>query len=189
MITIPLSFFALLDDFKEHKNIKEILLEKINATESEKIYQKDKYYGDSINRLDWSKNQNFDREWVKYLKPFLQKHFDDCAKKLNYQRALIHSIWFQQYNQNDYHGWHIHEHHYTGVYYLQFPENAPKTEVIDHENNKVKIDAKEGDIVIFPSIAIHRAPIVKNDLTKTIVSFNIEFFDIQTDYMKVIDNL
>jgi hypothetical protein len=53
----------------------------------------------------------------------------------------------------------------------------------------LEINVKEGDIVIFPSIAIHRAPVVKNDLTKTIISFNIEFFDIQPDYMQVIDGL
>lgn len=189
MTKIPLTVFSLLDEFKPHKDIQKELIEKINRTENEKIYQKDEYYGDSITRLDWSKNQNFNREWVEFLKPHLQTHFDACAKELNYQKSLIHSVWFQQYEQNDYHGWHIHEHHYTGVYYLEFPKDAPKTELVDHLNNKTVIDAKEGDIVIFPAIAIHRAPKVEKTIRKTIISFNIEFFDIQPEYMKVIDNL
>ena len=185
----PLSFFMLIDKLKEHYKIKNQLINLLVDTQSEKLYQKNEYYGDSISRLDWLENKNLNREWVQYLIPNLQKHFDLCAKELNYQKAQIHSVWFQEYNQNDYHGWHIHEHHYTGVYYLKFPKNAPKTELVDHQNNKLEINVKEGDIVIFPSIAIHRAPVVKNDLTKTIISFNIEFFDIQPDYMQVIDGL
>jgi predicted 2-oxoglutarate/Fe(II)-dependent dioxygenase YbiX len=97
-------------------------------------------------------------------------------------------MWFQQYVINDKHGWHTHAENYTGVYYLEMPEEAPKTELIDQYNinKKITIDAKEGDIVIFPSFIIHRAPKVQSDTRKTIISFNLEFYLIDEDIFKVI---
>ena len=54
-------------------------------------------------------------------------------------------------------------------------------------NKKITIDAKEGDIVIFPSFIIHRAPKVQSDTRKTIVSFNLEFNLIDKNIFKVIE--
>jgi hypothetical protein len=44
-------------------------------------------------------------------------------------------------------------------------------------------DIKEGDVLIFPSNLVHRAPKIKNNLRKTIISFNIDFnkFNINVD--------
>jgi uncharacterized protein YbbC (DUF1343 family) len=45
-------------------------------------------------------------------------------------------------------------------------------EACSKQNKKIVLDVKEGDIVMFPSYTIHRAPVIKNDIRKTIVSFN-----------------
>ena len=62
------------------------------------------------------------------------------------------------------------------MYYLEFPPGSPSTEILDHNDNLHIVDAKEGDIIIFPSVLVHRAPPVKHQLRKTIISFNIEIY-------------
>lgn len=191
MKKIEIGSIALLKKFKYHDNIKKELLEKINSSHSDVLKVKDQYYGDSIKRLDWSKNLEYDREWVKFVKPKLEEHFNQCALNLHYQKCEVRGIWYQQYVKNDNHGWHIHGENYTGVYYLEFPDVAPKTELIDQFNihKKISVDAKEGDIIIFPSYIIHRSPVVINDIRKTIISFNLEFSLINSDIFSIIDNL
>ena len=54
---------------------------------------------------------------------------------------------------------------YTGVYYLQFPKGATKTQLVN-EQKIFEVDAKEGDIVIFPSFIIHRSPKITEDVEK-----------------------
>ena len=100
-------------------------------------------------------------------------------------------MWYQQYVKNNIHGWHTHGENYTGVYYLDFPKNASKTELIDQYNihKKITIKAKEGDVVIFPSFIIHRSPKMTNDTKKTIISFNLQFNNINSSIFSTIDNL
>jgi hypothetical protein len=176
----------LLESFKKHKEIKKQLLNLIQNNYSENLYVKDDLYSQSISKLDWSMSSNFEREWVKLFKPYLQEHFNKCANILGYRTCHIKNLWFQQYTKNDTHAWHIHSDHYTGVYYLEFPKKSTKTEIVDHFNKKTKINAKEGDIVIFPSFLVHRSPIIKHNVIKTIISFNIEFEGIYKGYMEKI---
>ena len=35
-------------------------------------------------------------------------------------------------------------------------------------------DVQEGDLILFPSHLVHRAPVVKDDIIKTIISFNLD---------------
>tara|TARA_B100001057_G_scaffold342806_1_gene343744 strand:- start:92 stop:694 length:603 start_codon:yes stop_codon:yes gene_type:complete len=188
---IKLGTTALLKPFEYHKVMKDTLMDKIEKSYNDNLNVKDDYYGDVVHRLDWSKNLDYDREWVKYVKPGLQEHFEICANDLNYKGCKIKGMWYQQYVKNNTHGWHIHGENYTGVYYLELPDDTPKTELIDQYdiNKKITIDANEGDIVIFPSFIIHRAPKVLNDSRKTIISFNLEFDIINEKIFDIIDNL
>jgi hypothetical protein len=63
------------------------------------------------------------------------------------------------------------------VYYLDLPDHAPKTQLINPFNQEqiVMPDIKEGDILVFPSYVIHRAPKIKENINKTIISFNCNF--------------
>ena len=174
---IKLNTTALLKPFKYHNEMKDTLRSLIETSYCESIDVKDSNCGDEISRLDWSKYPDFDREWVKYVKPRLQEHFEICADDLNYRGCRIKGLWYQQYIKNNIHDWHIHGDNYTGVYYLELPDDTPKTELIDQYNKKITIEADEGDIVIFPSFIIHRAPKMQSDSRKTIISFNLEFED------------
>jgi len=191
MLKFKLDTPCILNTFKDHKKIKNNLIDLIKKTYSDKLKINDNYYGDLIHRLDWSKSTDPKRKWTKYLVPFIQKYFDDCANQLGYQEADIKNLWFQQYNINGKHGWHIHSENYTGVYYVKFSEKSGKTELINPflQNKKIIINAKEGDIIIFPSYVIHRATEQLDNSEKIIVSFNINFNKILPDVIQRINNI
>lgn len=156
------SFFKeqLLNSFKQEKNF----LSNLNST-----------YDDNINRLDWDKSSDFERPWVKLIINDLKEHFKKSFNKINYSDVLIKKIWFQQYEKDGTHGWHIHGDNYTGVYYVSFKKTYAKTQIeIPLKNEIIEIDAEEGDIVLFPSFIVHRSSIQKIEETKTIISFNLE---------------
>ena len=186
-MVINLNCAAILKKLDCHNKVKEKLLSIINESWSYRMTNDS--YGDNINRLDWSESLNFNREWVKFIKPKLEKHFNECAETLNYEKCDVHEIWYQQYIKNDTHTWHIHGENYTGVYYLELPENSSKTELLDqiNINNKITINAKEGDVVIFPSFIIHRSPKIVNNLRKTIISFNLNFPKIKDSVVLSLD--
>jgi len=178
---------CLLDSFKDHKKLKDTLVSLIKETKADYLNEQQDYYSDLIHRLDWSQSKN--REWVKHILPSLQNHFENYAKKLGYEKVDVTNIWFQQYNKNGKHGWHTHAENYTGVYYVQFSNKCAKTQLIDpfSQNKKIEIEAKEGDIVIFPSYVIHRATEQKENLEKIIISFNINFTKILPNLFKKIN--
>lgn len=183
---LNLTSFAIIKEFKPHQEIKEKLLDLIKQTPQENLYTIDSYYSDNISKLDWSTCKDFERPWVKFILKKLQIHLDECVKNFSFQKAIIESIWFQQYVKNNRHGWHIHSGNYTGVYYLQLNKDSPKTELVDQAYNLITLNVKEGDIVIFPSFMIHRAPIIENEFTKTIISFNLNLDEIETNFLEKI---
>ena len=97
---------------------------------------------------------------------------------IGYGGIEMKAVWYQQYLKNSIHGWHVHSENYTGVYYLEYPLAAPPTELWD---NKLKVpEVSEGDVVMFPAMTPHRAPMVTNDIRKTIVSFNFNVIELNT---------
>lgn len=194
MKKIKLSSFGLIEKFKEHSKYKKELLKhfkekKLNIINTNFNQHNQYQHEDNINNLDWIESRDFkNREWVKLIKTDLQKHFEKCANKLNLKGVVIKALWFQQYEKMGFHGWHIHEDNYTGVYYVDFKNNFAKTQLIDPATNKkIIIDAKEGDILIFPSYVVHCSPVQKIDRTKTIISFNLTFDRIDPNFIKKIN--
>ena len=173
---------ALHTKFDAHTLLKNTILNEINSLNADSLSSNDRGLLTYINRLDWEKSRDFkNRKWVNIIHGHLKNHFDKCARYFGYSHADIYQLWFQQYVKNDTHNWHIHSCSYTGVYYLEFPLGSPSTQIIDQHDNSFSIDAKEGDIIIFPSFFIHKSPFVLHDVRKTIISFNIDFYDVTKD--------
>jgi len=172
-----LDSFYLTFEFSKHLEMKEIMLGLISKQSPESLIVKDDYHGDNITKLDWSAATNFNRPWVSYFKPNLDALLNDVAVACGYIECHVDELWFQQYQLDDTHGWHTHGSNFTGVYYLDLPDTAPKTQLINPFNQEQIImpDIKEGDILVFPSYVIHRAPKIKENINKTIVSFNCNF--------------
>ena len=111
------------------------------------------FYTDSISKLDWDLSANPHRPWVKIFLPVFLENLQEIIISLGYLKLNIKNVWYQQYLEGDTHGWHIHGEHFTGVYYLEFPEGCSKTEIVSPYDLKVtKIDVVEGDFVIFPAL-------------------------------------
>tara|TARA_A100001015_G_C14619694_1_gene567463 strand:+ start:91 stop:645 length:555 start_codon:yes stop_codon:yes gene_type:complete len=160
--------------FEKHKDINEALLYLINKSPAEENINNN-FNRTQIDRVDFNLSDNFERPWVKFLIEDLQDHFSKAIDEMGYRSYVIRKLWFQQYYKSGTHGWHIHHNNYTGVYFLEF-KNSPATELIEQyeQKNKFKLDVKEGDIILFPSFIVHKAPENKGD-RKTIISFNIDF--------------
>tara|TARA_R100000008_G_scaffold79536_1_gene61268 strand:- start:56 stop:613 length:558 start_codon:yes stop_codon:yes gene_type:complete len=163
----------------DHHVIKDRILSEISKTFGDTIPQNNSYYCDSVSKLDWSCANDWNREWVKILLPNFYLTAKKFLKECAYKELQLVKMWYQQYQKGDQHGWHIHGDHYTGVYYLEYPKSAAKTQICSPYNlRSKKIEGvEEGDMIIFPAHWIHRG--LKNGKDrKTIVSYN---FSINAD--------
>jgi hypothetical protein len=187
----PLNSFYLTFKLHHHEELKIKLLSLINNQNSESLEIKDLYYGDKISKLDWNDANNFNRPWVSLLLPKLQSQLNTVCQACGYQTALINELWFQQYTENDSHGWHVHGSNFTGVYYLDMPDGSPTTQLVTplYQNEVITPDIREGYILIFPSFVIHRAPPIQQNLKKTIISFNCDFDMVRSDLLETFNLL
>lgn len=167
-----LDCFYYITQFSHHYQIKYKLLELISNSQS--VPCVDEGCETNIARTDWCYSDNFQRKWVEYLNEFLLKELLEIYRDCGYDGFTLHEIWFQQYYKNSSHGWHTHSSNFTSVYYVDLPEGSPKTQIVHPFDQKTIIEAevKEGDILLFPSFVLHKAPINQVDKNKTIVSFN-----------------
>jgi hypothetical protein len=167
----------LLGSLKNHSFYKTKLLNEINNSPSEPI--------SNIFRCDWGIHRDIKREYQNTLfDNLLTPYFKEVAEILSSSGFEISNYWFQQYEKGSNHDWHIHPRtNYTGVYYIEYPDTTAKTEIYNFlTKDKLKLEhIEEGDVLIFPSNLVHRAPKITDNQRKTIVSFNMDFlyFDIK----------
>jgi hypothetical protein len=180
-----INFPILINKIDNHNLLKKDLLNLINKEKTNSLQKIDNYYTDDIIRLDWNKKTDWSRKWVVFIKKSLENHFEKVFNKIGLKDVEICALWFQQYIKNNTHGWHVHGDNFTGVYYVEFNKNLPKTEIVyPLTNNLIPISVEEGDILIFPSFLIHRSPPVKTEDVKTIISFNISLKNIEDSFLK-----
>jgi predicted 2-oxoglutarate/Fe(II)-dependent dioxygenase YbiX len=174
MKQIPITIPATIEKFPQHDELKQSIL---TAIENQKEIDHLQSADHDITRCDWrTERHNGNREWLKILRPALLPYLEQWSKKCHFDGFTITEIWFQQYdNAGSHHSWHIHGSNFTFVYYLDFPENSPETEMIDpYTQVQSAFDVKEGDILAFPSMVIHRAPPNHGTARKTIISWNLD---------------
>jgi len=176
MFTLPVQNHYIRNKLSKHDFYKPLILEKISKEQDPSLVDFNDGGENNISKLDWDHHEDFDRPWVKQLLPTLSNKLAEMSHFIGYDGIVMKAIWYQQYLKDSIHGWHVHSENYTGVYYLEYPLGAPPTELWD---NKLKIpEVSEGDVVIFPAMTPHRAPMVKNDIRKTIVSFNFNVIEL-----------
>ena len=98
-------------------------------------------------------------------------------------------VWFQQYYNNDFHGWHMHGNSSISMsYLLELDDRKYSTEFIDIERNTTfQLDVEEGDVIIFPSYTIHRSPLIRGDSRKTTIAINLNLGDADMTKINPID--
>jgi len=183
-LTIP----YIIKNFHYHNTIKNRLLGVIEDSEGLTLSNTDNYFTDNISKYDWHLNKNFQRPWVRELLPFLDEDISQIVDRLGFKEYFLVVMWYQQYLNGGTHGWHTHSDNFTGVYYLELPIGTPKTQIINpvDQSEIIDLEVKEGDIVLFPSFVIHRAPINCSNERKTIISFDLNIDSIKST---ILDNI
>ena len=178
MGVLILKDFFLVTTFQEHNQVKEILLDKLNCAESHTIAKKEPLHNydnlDIISKTDyWIDNR--EEEYIRFIYPLLKEHCRNLFSHTTANDVSFTNIWFQQYENSNFHGWHTHPNtHFTNIYFLELPNNTFKTEIKDLQGNIINYKCLEGDILTFPGFYSHQSPVIETDQRKTIISFNIE---------------
>lgn len=172
MEIIPVTNYIYVQRMPNHESVKRTLLEQFDKAQSEPIAST----GEQIARSDWpwsSTPRNWETAFKRLLLPVLQELC--ISTKMDY--VTIADMWFQQYTQTDYHGWHVHGGtNFSSAYMVECPVGMG-TEFFDVYTGEIikTVNIREGDIVTFPGQLYHRSPPNTSDSRKTIVSWNTNF--------------
>jgi len=162
-----------IQSVKEHKEIKDELLRMFSKVKVPRIVE-----GDNISNSDYG--VDIQREYLSLVTSIILPY----TFKKQYRAQIVNAIWFQQYEKNDFHHWHIHGNsHFSHIYFVELPDKNSATEF--YKDKLIKINVKEGDLVTFPSYMIHRAPKNKSKKRKSIISFNTTFDEVFTKNIKI----
>jgi len=168
---IPTVIFK--QEVKEHHTIKENLLKIFDDMKEEYINGVD-----IISKTDWSTSKDMNKEYIRYFIPKITPYINNISNQIEAHDCKIIDIWYQQYNKNDTHNWHIHGGvNWANIYFVELPETSVSTQFYDVVNKRIlkNIDIKEGDLITFPANTIHRSPKNKTTKRKSIISFNCDF--------------
>jgi hypothetical protein len=174
--------FALLDKLEGHNEIQSELIDLITKeSDSTQMLTEDLLTEDRnrISYTDQNDSKDFNRKYVKIVKPYLQKYIEKCASEQGYLDPIIEDMWYQRYSYiGDKLGWHIHTGNFTGVYYLKYNNDRPtETQLIQpcDQDKRIMVVAEEGDVIVFPSYMIHKSPPLVTENEKIVISFNINW--------------
>ena len=171
----------------DHSLIKDRILNEIKlSTHYENINNVSEYYRDKVYRTDMHLYKDLNRSWVQILMPNLYISLNEMLSSMVYNGSEILRLWYHQYLKGDTYGWHIHDKMYAGIYYLEFGKSSGRTQICSPFSLKsTKINAQEGDVVIFPSHLMHRS-LPNSDERKTVVSFNFNLKPQNQHYLNLI---
>ena len=178
VISFPAPIF--ISKFRQHNYFKQSLLELIDQNNSHRVQYGDTDYGESIYKTDWHINLETDfkekKNYFDLIYNDILFHVKEILEKLELHKVKISNVWFQQYLQNDYHGFHTHEKtSWNCVYYLEFGKGTPGTTFKNFfDDTLLTPEVEEGDIIIFPSFIRHTSLPNESTSRKTIIAFNVE---------------
>ena len=167
--------------FPLHNKLKTSLLTSIQYSVG-KGYDADEF--DRITKTDYYEHLDLDQKtYLRLLHSNLTDFYDVMSQKYCLLDFSLYNGWYQQYYNLDTHHWHTHSRsNVSMVYYLELDGPEHSTEFWCPETRKkFQLDAKEGDIVVFPAYQAHRSPPIQSDNRKTIISCNYNFESVRFD--------
>ena len=96
-----------------HDMIRDLILSEISKTSDGKEDNDSLYSRDSVSKLDWDRSKDISRPWVRLFVPNFLETIEEFIRSMAYKKIELEDVWYQQYEKNDCHGWHIHGEHYT----------------------------------------------------------------------------
>jgi hypothetical protein len=155
----------LINKIENHIEVNKKILSLIEKIPINKLTNK----FEDVTHTDYSLPKDFKMEYIQYFISIIEPYLNKDLKKHRAISMEIGRIWFQQYEKNSFHEWHVHpECHFTNIYFVELPSQELVTEILDHE----KLSISEGDLITFPAFWYHRSPINLSSKRKTIISFN-----------------
>lgn len=167
MFPVPI----IISTLESHNSIKTKILSLIENGEYKPLDNLD----EQISRTDWDRNNN--KEYQNIVLPHIIQSVGPLFQRMNYLSFEETHIWFQQYETQDFHGWHRHPGTDWGfVYYLELPEDGPPTEFRNpmNKNETYLPHVKEGQFVLFPSFLEHRSNENNSTKRKTVIVTNFK---------------
>ena len=164
--------YVQIQKIKEHSLIKDELLVLINKM-PDINHSVDNY--ESITKSDYHLNAEYGRHYADLFLRTIQPYNENIRNFYNAQEFWISSYWFQQYQNSDYHNWHVHcGNLLSSVYYVEL-QNKNSTLFYDYATREVfEFPLEEGDLITFPSIIAHKSQ-SNHTSRKTIISYNSNF--------------
>lgn len=160
-----------ITDVKNHESNKKIILEEIKRMGSFSFCnEKQNISNTNFHIIDGAimDAKPFESVFI----PVAMTHLEQIRKKFGYDNIFLENFWYQQYEKNDWHGWHNHNNCiFSSVYYLELPDGCSKTTFMIDGKEK-EIDVKEGQILTFASYIRHCSKPNKSNKRKTIIAFN-----------------
>lgn len=170
-VSVPI----IIKRFHAHTILKSKLLTEFDSlTKIESPYNNSEYI--NVVKGDWDERWDKNREWNTLIRKDLMFYLDNIIDELGYSTYLIKELWYQQYVNNSFHDWHVHDGSlWSNIYYVELNDDSLTTEFIDPISKKIlKFDVQEGDIITFPSLLIHKSPLNLTNTRKTIISWNLD---------------
>jgi len=174
----------VITEIKEHKKNKMKLLGLMNSLPNSQINTD----LDTICKTDWNLSKDIKKDYVNVFLTMIKPYMVEMAEKMKFKDFDINNVWFQMYNKNNNHNWHIHNYaNWTNVYYLHLPNEQLVTEIYDLNNNKIvdNIKIKEGEMITFPANMLHRSPVNSTDEFKVVIAYNSNFFNTTLKEIKI----
>lgn len=115
--------------------------------------------GQSISHTDWHLSPNINRPYQHLAEYVVNYHNDLVAKHFNYKSVTTQNMWFQQYEEGDFHRMHTHgDASFSNVFFIELPNKDIVTKyfIRDKEYN---FEACEGEIISFPGLLHHKSPV------------------------------
>lgn len=155
----------------DHASVKNELINLISSSPSEEY----RTAAESIGASDWTIPADVPRLYFPKIYEVLEPYIYGFMEEMQAKNIEIQNYWFQQYQHNDWHGWHVHPQTMYGmVYYIEMADDAPCTNLLV-KNSASAPKVKEGDILFFPSILFHASPANNSTTRKTVFVANLSF--------------
>tara|TARA_B100000945_G_C20104539_1_gene467412 strand:+ start:57 stop:614 length:558 start_codon:yes stop_codon:yes gene_type:complete len=166
-----------------HSQIKSNLLDLISD------YEQINPSPDYVTKTDFYDNLESFPEYFNVLSQNLTPLWDEICHKYWAGNFGIMGVWFQQYNNNDFHGWHFHGNSSISMsYFVELDDAKYSTEFVDiQKKDTFQMECSEGDVIIFPSYIIHRSPLIRSDTRKTTIAINLNLGDVDLNKVNPID--
>lgn len=169
VLNVPGSMFISKVD--NHNDVKKKILDELNGVNSTKYRMSDRLQ--EIYNSDFIMSEEYRAPYMDVVYQAVRQHLVDVSIALGSVSGMtVSRIWYQQYEQGNFHGWHNHpKSMFSSVYYVQLDGQSPST-TFKHIGQEFEVPVQEGMVLTFPSHMMHCSKPNQSNTIKTIVSFN-----------------